>query len=1195
VSRFKRAEELFHAVSELPREDRGAFLDDACGSDAELRGEIQELLALLDEEAPADLQTPLPDRTSAADEGGDVPEDLQAFGPYTLLNEVARGGQGVVYLAEDTRLRRRVALKVLSAGAAQFQAMRVRLLREAEAASRLEHPNICSVYEVGEVDGLPFIAMRFVEGKTLARIIQEARSAATSTEPPSSTSRNELLGTVAIIEQAARALHAAHEVGLVHRDVKPGNIMITPAGDPVLVDFGLVHDEESAAHVLTQTGQLLGTPAYMAPEQIATGRIEVDRRTDVYALGVTLFEALTLRRPFEAPTRDRLYQQILATDAPDPRGLNRRIPKDLKVVLEVSLEKDPNRRYQTALDLAEDLKRVRSFEPIRARPTPLMRRLKRWVQRNRVAAAIMAVVIAALVMALWSFGRVSEEKTTTERVLRHSRMLNLAAASDDALDHDAPLALLLAREAVKLEPTVESISQLHRVLAEPLPVAILRKKYTTRSDVTVYSPDSRRLISISRNIMKTGYVTIWDVSGQKIGSFRTKDRIVGERISHAGDRLALRVRGKKGDRVEYWNDRGERLATVGTDQRRVRRFLVRPPGKECLILFTDGSAERFDWNGRRIGEQAFSVPGVEQVRFSAGGDALVVACADGKLHLLSGDGQLVRTCGRPVPAPRQLLFREGAHRVFARLKNGEVLVWNIDRDDDVTVRGEECTGLRVSDRGDRFLTLHGEGNPRVRDLEGDFHPLDCKQPSTVSILPGGRSVTLNARGQLCFWDKEARLSGAHQSPGERYEHLCWSRPAKSVLHTSDHARLFDFNGKLLGTFWIDSLISDSGFAPDGTTFFTEVLQSKTLRIWKTAPEPNLPRVDPGVGTISVTASRDGKWIATGHIDGTARIWDRSGALRHVLGEPFLIGEFVPFPLAFSPDGRHLLTGSFYTDPTRRARLWSVERGGLVQTFSHHSAATGANRDIVQVAFSPDGSEVLTASIDGTARAWTLGGVSRVTFGTETTARVDLSDPATMRRFVTCVDVSPDGQWVLTGHGDGTARLWARDGALRRTIPSPMPGSHTALCTARFSPKGERIAVVVVDTGSLKCVLNVQGVDGGRLLSPQTLVGLWRVVFSPDGALMAGVSLDGSSAQILNAETGEPLAFLRPRGVRLGEDSCFTPDGKRLLTPCREGRPLKAWIVRTEDLLREAEKKTVRALTPAERQNLAPLLENPENR
>ena len=178
-----------------------------------------------------------------------------------------------------------------------------------------------------------------------------------------------------LMERTARALHSAHEAGLIHRDIKPGNIMVTPEGEPVLLDFGLARNTEDGGQTLTETGQVLGTPAYMAAEQILGKRDEIDRRTDVYSLGATLFECLTLHRPFEAESFDQLYHRKLQGHHANARKLNPRIPPDLNTVVEVALDRDRTRRYSTALELADDLKRVRSFEPIRAKAAGPMTRL----------------------------------------------------------------------------------------------------------------------------------------------------------------------------------------------------------------------------------------------------------------------------------------------------------------------------------------------------------------------------------------------------------------------------------------------------------------------------------------------------------------------------------------------------------------------------------------------------------------------------------------------------------------------------------------------------------------------------------------------------------------------------------------------------------------------------------------------------
>ena len=354
----------------------------------EARGEVQTLAryqALYPgfEEAVAREFLDLEDRRRTRGAGA---EDERRVGHYRLLHPLGRGGQGEVHLAEDVRLKRKVALKVIRG----WDRDRIhRLRREAEAASRLQHPGICVVHDVGEEEGLHYIAMQYVEGQSLEEAIAEAREEG-----------GEIADPVRLLEKVARALHVAHEVGLVHRDVKPGNILVTPEGKPVLLDFGIVLDTEGEGPTLTGTGQMAGTPAYLAPEQLAEPPVLLDRRADVYGLGITLYECLTLRRPFEAPTRDRLYNKILTAPVLDPRPYNPRITRDLKAVLETAMDKDPDRRYQTALDMAEDLRRIQMFEPVRARPAGPGLRLRRWARRNRALAGALLGIFLALVAGL---------------------------------------------------------------------------------------------------------------------------------------------------------------------------------------------------------------------------------------------------------------------------------------------------------------------------------------------------------------------------------------------------------------------------------------------------------------------------------------------------------------------------------------------------------------------------------------------------------------------------------------------------------------------------------------------------------------------------------------------------------------------------------------------------------------------------
>ncbi|HLQ38482.1 MAG TPA: serine/threonine-protein kinase, partial [Planctomycetota bacterium] len=266
---------------------------------------------------------------------------------------------------------------------------------------------ICPVYEAELQGGVPYIAMRFVDGETLARRIartlQAGGHAVSLAGEPAAIPDWPAIAT--FFATTARALHTAHEAGVVHRDIKPANIMVTPAGEPVVLDFGLARQDDPDSAVLSLTGEHSGTPAYMSPEQL-TGRVRPDRRSDVYALGCTLFEALTGRAAFTAATLEALFHAILQQDVPNARSLFGAVPEDLAVIAATAAAKERERRYHTALALAEDLERFVRLEPIEARPLTRAQRLQRWSRRNPALAASFAGIFLLLLLAtgLLSYG-----------------------------------------------------------------------------------------------------------------------------------------------------------------------------------------------------------------------------------------------------------------------------------------------------------------------------------------------------------------------------------------------------------------------------------------------------------------------------------------------------------------------------------------------------------------------------------------------------------------------------------------------------------------------------------------------------------------------------------------------------------------------------------------------------------------------
>jgi tetratricopeptide (TPR) repeat protein len=299
---------------------------------------------------------------------------------YEILEELGRGGMGVVYKARQTSLNRLVALKMILAGAHAGATDLLRFRAEAEAVAHLRHPNIVQIYEVGQQDDCPYFSLEFVDGGTLFGQLDGA---------PLPERR-----AAGLIETLARAMHHAHGQGIVHRDLKPGNILLTADGTPKVTDFGLAKRLDSD-HGPTQTGSIMGTPSYMAPEQAAGRLHDIGPLTDVYSLGAILYELLTGRPPFRAASPLDTLQQVLALEPVPPRRLQLDVPRDLEILCLKCLEKEPKKRYRSAGALADDLHRYLEGEPIAARPVGALERGLKWARRRPAVAALYAVSAAA--------------------------------------------------------------------------------------------------------------------------------------------------------------------------------------------------------------------------------------------------------------------------------------------------------------------------------------------------------------------------------------------------------------------------------------------------------------------------------------------------------------------------------------------------------------------------------------------------------------------------------------------------------------------------------------------------------------------------------------------------------------------------------------------------------------------------------
>jgi len=1073
VGRFRalfREHQQADALRDLP-----FYLRVFAGLEDEIRAEYARLTA-----EPEPREEAVPSVAVGPDDGA-IEGIARRLGPYRLLRELGRGGQGQVFLAEDTRLEgRRVAIKVLGASFHPEHLRRFR--REAIAASRLDHPGICTVYEANETDGAHYIAMRYVDGESLAQIIAESREATpdsrggTVSSLAGPRSRGQLFDALATVEKAARALHEAHEAGLVHRDIKPGNIMIDAAGEPVLLDFGLAHDARDEDAALTVTGELLGTPVYMSPEQLRGERL--DRRTDVYSLGATLYECLTLQRPFNAPTLEGLVLQVHYQAPPDPARLNPHISRDVCVVLQTALEKDRNRRYQTALELAEELHRIRMLMPIHARPIGYGVRLRRWVQRNpgiaALSCAVLIVLVVGLVVSLVLLAELAEEQGQTQQALRHARAVGLSRAAAQALERDSGLALLLARRAAATERSPEAVGALYAALPE--------SRERTRFEGhrhglrrAVFSPDEQRVATASLD----GTVRLWRIDGTLLATMRHQQDVTDVSFSPQGDTL---LTASWDGAARLWNARGEEL--------------VRYPGnKKCVI----------------------------HARFSPGGDRILTACYDGHARLFEVDGTLIREFHHDGAACVDAVLSPDGSQVVTGAVDGVVRFFRTDAEEPVWKLPQQAgiAALAFAPDGGSILiapkrlaaTLHAlDGSETARFahtrrvIDAQVSPngslvLTAAQDDLATVwTPAGRAVcvlphpskllhaSFAADGKSVFTVAEDNVVRVWAVPGgrlrlslrghsDRVYSVAGTRAVDRLLTSSDDltARLWDVRVPEAPT--MEHVLPVVGVAFDPAGGVATISGEPWVRFWN--PHGEMVRHQPhDLGSATCLAyARNANLLAAGGNRPRVVLWKPDGEFaRSIEWEPEEPGlnHLVANDVRLAPDGTRVLVacGDY------RVRAFRTADGEVLGTYRHEKAVMHAD-------FLPDGRGFVSGLQDGAVLRWDLA----------TGAQTPLTGH---RRLVTAIVVR--GDVVMTASLDGVVRLQTIEGRSVAEMVHERPVSAAA-----YSPQGDRVASATDRT------VRLWSAAGELLATFRAHLGTVSAIrFSPDGTLLCTGSTDGSA-------------------------------------------------------------------------------------
>ena len=999
------------------------------------------------------------------------------FGSYELLEEVARGGMGIVYRARQTQINRFVALKVMAAGVFAAPDFVERFRTEAEAVASLHHPNIVPIYEVGEVEGHPFFSMRFLEGGSLSQRISN---------PKSQISDREAAGLLA---KLARAVHFAHQRGILHRDIKPGNVLLDAKGEPHLTDFGLAKLVENDS-TLTRTVAMLGTPSYMSPEQARGEAKQLTTAVDVYGLGAIFYELLTGQPPFAGGTTMETVRQVLDKDPRRPSVIRPGIDRDLETVCLKCLEKDPARRYSSAEAVAADLERWQRDEPILARPQSGLYVFGKLVRRHKggtaALGAIMLMIIAGAVFSSW--------QAEVQRALRAKAEANERAAQDAQAQATAQQ----KKAEAEMQRAEEQLARAEWLLyASKLMMA--QNDFDSANGALAL----HYLSECPEKLRGWEWRHLWNRFNARLTLAGHARPVSSVAFSADGQRI---VTGSQDKTAKVWNaTTGEQLLTLKGGKGDIYGAALSPDGQRIVTAggmagsgIVPGEAKVWDAStGRHLLDLKGHNYSVFSAAFSPDGKRIVTAASErsyqsGEVKVWdasSGEELLTLPYTESV---RCVAFSPDGQRIVTG-SMAQVKVWDAATGKELlTLKGHTSTifSVRFSPEGRRIVSTSWDKTARVWDASTGREILAFKGHdnwvTSAEFSPDGKRIATGS------WDKTIKIWDA--------------QTAQEILTLKGH----------------EAQVRSVAFSPDGKRVVT-CSDDRTARVWDAEGGQEIPTLKGHAAYVtSIAFSPDGKRLVTGSRDGTVKVWDRTTRreVRSLLYKSGPVEVATVWCVAVSPDGHRIAAGGM----DKTARVWDAETGQQLLVLEHNTNA------VLSIAFSPDGKRIaagigwygepaprpgevkiwdaatgqLKLALPHPLPAWSLAFSSdgkRIVTGSAMVGEVKLWDAVTGQEIfarkghrggVGGVAFSPDGQRIVSGGYDHTAKMWdANTGQELFTLK----GHTDHLLSVAFSPDGQRIV-----TGSEDQTVKVWETSTG--LEVFSFKGQTKpvrsVAFSPDG-------------------------------------------------------------------------------------------------